>query len=320
MFAIENVVKTLMEKDNIVILCHRSPDGDAIGSAYALHNALASFGKNVRIECADAFGSRFGFITEGIKFAEFEPEFVIAVDIADTKLLAAKQEQYPVIDLAIDHHGSHVPFAKMTYVESTAASACEIIFDIIMKMCGDVNKVQATALYTGVATDTGCFKFSNTTVRTHIIAAHLMGKGIDFAKINQKVFANSKAKALLEAKVLGKAQFFYGDNIAIQFVDDEIMKEVGACDDEVGALASSIQNIDGVMLGITIREAETNKFRLSVRSKSPVSAVNFCEKFGGGGHECAAGCTIEGNLADVYNYIVLEAINSCKDAGIIEEV
>ena len=320
MFTIKNVVKTLMEKDNIVILCHRSPDGDAIGSAYALYNALASFNENVRIECADAFGSRFGFITEGIEFAEFEPKFVIAVDIADTKLLAAKQEQYPVIDLAIDHHGSHVPFAKMTYVESTAASACEIIFDIIMEMCGDVNKVQATALYTGVATDTGCFKFSNTTVRTHIIAAHLMSKGIDFAKINQKVFANSKARALLEANVIGKAQFFYGDNIAIQFVNEEIMNEVGASDEEVGALASAIQNIDEVMLGITIRETEKNNFRLSVRSKTPVSAVKLCEKFGGGGHECAAGCTIEGDFADMYNYLVLEAINTCKEAGIVAEV
>ena len=318
MFTIENVAKVLTEKDNIVILCHRSPDGDTIGAAFALYDALLCIGKTVRIECADEFGSRFSHITNGVIFPDFVPEYVVAVDVPDNNLLGTKKEEYPEVDMCIDHHGTHVPFAKYTYVESTAASACEIMYEVCCALNGDVNSTQAVALYTGVATDTGCFRFSNTTVRTHIIAGKLLEKNIDYMQIHQNVFANSKTRALLEAKVVNEARFFYNDKVAIQFVNDEIKDSVGACDDDVCALASTLQNINCVLLGITLRQTGENTFRLSVRSKKPVSAADFCRKFGGGGHTEAAGCTIEGDFADVYQNLIIEAENILKDNNLLE--
>lgn len=308
MFTVTDVAKMLKEKDKVVILCHRSPDGDTIGSAYALYDALKSIGKTVRIECADTFGTRFAHITDGIIFEDFIPEYIVAVDVPNVKLLGKKEEEYPEVDLCIDHHGTHVPFAKYTYVESTAASACEIMYEICSALCGEINEKQAIALYTGVATDTGCFKFSNTTIRTHLVAVKLMEKGIDCEKINQAVFSKTKNCAMLGANVVSKAKFYHNDKIAIQFVDEEIKEQNGASEEEVGILASLLQEIDCVMLGITIRQIDDNTFRISVRTKSPVSAAEYCKKFGGGGHNGAAGATLEGNLTDVYDRLLTEAL------------
>ena len=288
------VSEKLLANDDILILCHRSPDGDTIGAGFALFNALKRKGKLARIECADKFGDRFSHITENIEFENFVPKYIVAVDVPTKTLLGAKESEYPEIDLCIDHHASHTPFAKHTYVEYTAASACEIVYQLICEMCGDVDDVEANALYTGVATDTGCFKFSNTTAQTHFIAAKLMMKNIDAEKINQKVFSRTKSSILLEANVVSNANFYYDDKVAIQIVDEKMREEVGATDDDACALASVLQTIDTVVLGITIREIGDN-CRISVRSKNGVSSAEFCKKFGGGGHEGAAGCTIEGN-------------------------
>ena len=318
MVTIANIADILAEKDNIVILCHSIPDGDTIGSAYALYDALKNIGKTVRIECADKFDQRFSHITDGIEFTEFVPQFVVAVDVADAKLLGKKQDEYKTVDLCIDHHGTNKPFAKITYVESTASSACEIIFDLCCKLCGDVNEFQAAALYTGIVTDTGCFSYSNTTAHTHSVVAYLMNKGIDCWQLNQKLFAKNKARLLLVATVLSEARFLYKDKVAVQYVDDKIKNRVGACDDDMGCLASLLQEVEGVMLGITIREMKKDTFKLSVRSKDPVSASEFCKKFGGGGHFNASGCTIEGSFDEVYPKIIAEAKETCIEAGIIE--
>lgn len=317
MFTTKHVADVLASKDNIVILCHRSPDGDTIGAAYALYDALCCIGKTARVECADPFGVRFAHITDGVEFPNFEPKFVVAVDIADTKLLGSKFEQYPVIDMCIDHHGTHVPFAQYTYVESTAASACEIIYEVCCELCGNVNERQAVALYTGMATDTGCFRYSSTTSRTHIIAARLMEFGVPVSEIHQTVFANSKTKVLLEANVISKMQFYCNDLVGVQYVSQKTLEALGATDDDACAVASTLNDIECIKIGITIREMEAGVYRISARSKSPLSAAKLCEKFGGGGHECAAGCTIVGNGFVIYSNLVEEAENLCREAGMI---
>ena len=317
MYNAKTVAETLSAHDNIVILCHRSPDGDAIGSAFALYDALCCIGKTARIECADPFGERFAHITDGIVFPDFEPQFVVAVDTADTKLLGTKFDEYPVIDMCIDHHGTHTPFAKYTYVESTAASACEIIYEICCELCGDVNLIQATALYTGMATDTGCFRFSSVTARTHAIACHLISYGVPFFDIHKKVFTETKVKALLQANVISKMQFYCNDLIGVQYVSKDLLETLGASDDDACAVASTLNDIDCIKIGICIREMGDGTYRISVRTKSPVSAAKFCQKFGGGGHECAAGCTMTGIEHVVYSSLVEHAKEMCDELGLI---
>ena len=307
---IEEVVKILHEKDKIAILCHCFPDGDTIGSAYALYDALKSINKTVKIECADNFGSQFTYITDGIEFEDFTPEYVIAVDVPTSALLGKIKDKYPEIDLSIDHHKTHIPFAKITYVQSEAAATCEIIYDICVALCGDINKTQATALYTGIATDTGCFKFSNTTAHTHLIAAKLIAKNVDCEKIHQFVFSKSKACAILEAVVLLKTNFYFDDKIAIQSIDRQTQTNLGVSDEDIGNIAGVLQNIDCVMIGITVREIDSNTFKISVRTKNPISASQFCQKFGGGGHENAAGATINGSISNIYNRLITEAKKS----------
>ena len=306
MINIKTIADILLEKDNILILAHRTPDGDTIGASYALYDVLSSLGKTARIECADKFDERFNFITKGIEFKKFEPSYIIAVDVAAHSLLGTKSEEYPHVDMCIDHHETRTRFADIVYTDGKASAACEIVFEIIKELIGDITYKQALALYTGIATDTGCFKFPNVTVRTHQIVAELMTKGINCGEINEKVFCKTKSRALLEATLVSNAIFLCDNKVMIQTLTKELRDELGASDDDVHSIAGAPQTIDGVLLGITIRYDGKN-CRLSVRTDSPLSASDFCSQFNGGGHDRAAGCKIDNTLENVLPIIIKKA-------------
>ena len=306
MISIKEIADILLEKDNILILTHRTPDGDTIGASYALHSALSALGKTSRVECCDKFDMRFKSITKGVKFKKFEPSYIIAVDVAASSLLGSKEKEYSHIDMSIDHHESRTQFADIAYIDDKASATCEIMFELINELIGDITNYQAEALYIGIATDTGCFKFPNVTARTHQIVAQLMAKNINCGEINEKVFCKTKSRALLESAVASEAKFICDDKVMVQVVTKELQNKLGASDEDVGSIASTPQSIDGVLLGITIRYDGTS-CRLSVRTDSPISASEFCKHFGGGGHDKAAGCHIDDSLENALKLVIKKA-------------
>ena len=316
---LQTAIQRLKEKDNIVILLHQFPDGDTIGCGYSLYFALTSLGKKARVECADTIGERYGYITEGVEFDDFAPEFVVAVDVADTKLLGSKAEEYPEIDLCIDHHGSNIGYAKETYVDASAAAACEILYEVVRGLCGEVSPNEAAALYTGISTDTGCFKFTNTTDKTHIIAAELMKTGIDYGEINRIMFdTKSKARLLVEKEALNTIQFLCDDKVAIMTITKDMRERSGAHDSELEGITGLPRTIEGVILGITIRERnDTNICKVSVRTHEPISASDFCAQFGGGGHARASGCEIKLPKDKTYEALAKAAEETMKKAGLV---
>ena len=316
---LQTVIKRLKEKDNIVILLHQFPDGDTIGCGYSLYFALTALGKKVRVECADTIGARYNHITDGVKFDDFAPEFVVAVDVADRRLLGSKSEEYPNIDLCIDHHGSNTDFAFETYVDASSAAACEILYSIIKELCGSISKPVATAIYTGISTDTGCFKFTNTTARTHIIAAELIKTGIDYGEINRIMFdTKSKARLYVEKEALNTIKFLCNDKVAIMTITKEMRETSGAHDSELEGITGLPRTIEGVILGITIRERnDTSICKISARSHAPVSASKFCERFGGGGHDRAAGCEIKLPKDKAFEVLAQAAEETFKEAGLV---
>lgn len=316
---LQTVIKRLKEKDNIVILLHQFPDGDTIGCGYSLYFALTALGKKARVECADKIGARYNYITENVKFCEFSPEFVVAVDVADRKLLGSKSEDYPNIDLCIDHHGSNTDFANETYVDAESAAACEILYSIIKELCGEISKSAAAALYTGISTDTGCFKFTNTTAKTHLIAAELMKTGIDYGEINRIMFdTKTKARLYVESQALNTLKFLCNDKVAIMTITKEMRETSGAHDSELEGITGLPRTIEGVILGLTIRERnDTNICKISARSHAPVSASKFCERFGGGGHDRAAGCEIKLPKDKAFEVLAQAAEETFKEAGLI---
>ena len=159
---IARAAELLRENDDILVLCHAHPDGDTLGCGYALMHMLQSLGKRCRLECADEIAPKYNFMLEGLAdCGDFEPKFITAVDVADIKLLSdASAEKYGGrVDLCIDHHGSNTEYAKAFCVDASAAACAEMLCPLADELGVEITPAIANCLYTGISTDTGCFKF-----------------------------------------------------------------------------------------------------------------------------------------------------------------
>ena len=306
MITLESAAKTLLSKDKILILTHRSPDGDTIGSGYALAMALRKLGKSVKVDCTDSFPEKYSYFTDKLEKLEFDEEFVVSVDIADTKLLGEKLSDYAdKIDLCIDHHGSNTKYAKEYYVEASAAAAAQVIAKLIRLMNVEFDKDIANAIYTGITTDTGCFRYTNVTAETHRIAADMIDCGAESGMINRLMFeTKSRSRLEIERRVMDSIQFYLDGRCAIAYATIDMMKESGAVDSDMEGVSSLPRQIEGVMAGITLREKNNGKFKVSVRTTDELDASAICANFGGGGHKAAAGCMITGTLNEAIEQII----------------
>lgn len=280
----------LERSDKFVILTHASPDGDTLGSAYALADALCALNKRVFVVCPDKIPEKFGYLIK--EYEAFEPETVVAVDIADEKLLGSLYDRYSGrAALCIDHHGSNTKYAEKLYLEADAAAACECIYNVINELGVEITPYIAGCLYTGIATDTGCFKFSNTTPRSHRYAAELIEKGADYGEINRVMFeVKSRGRIAMERKVLENIEFYYGGRCAVITVTRDMIKETGCPLGDLDGVTAMSRQIEGVQIGVTIKEKPDGKYKVSLRTFEPYNAADICAVFGGGGHIRAAGC------------------------------
>ena len=280
----------LERSDKFVILTHASPDGDTLGSAYALADALCALNKRVFVVCPDKIPEKFGYLIK--EYEAFEPETVVAVDIADEKLLGSLYDRYSGrAALCIDHHGSNTKYAEKLYLEADAAAACECIYNVINELGTMITPYMASCLYTGIATDTGCFKFSNTTPRSHRYAAELIEKGADYGEINRVMFeVKSRGRIAMERKVLENIEFYYGGRCAVITVTRDMIKETGCPLGDLDGVTAMSRQIEGVQIGVTIKEKPDGKYKVSLRTFEPYNAADICAVFGGGGHIRAAGC------------------------------
>ena len=179
----------LAQSDRILILCHQKPDGDTLGSGFALLYALLAMGKTARIACPDGFPPRYCFLYPGFvpeRQPDFTPSCIVAVDVADLQLLGAWAGRLAgKIDLCIDHHPSNTGYAARLLLDAKAAATVEIIDRVLRELGAQVDYRIAVCIYTGLATDTGCFRYSNTTPASHLLAARMMEHGIDSYRINK---------------------------------------------------------------------------------------------------------------------------------------
>ena len=297
------IIDIFEKHDRFLILTHKSPDGDTLGSGFALCYFLRDMGKQANVVNSDGFPDRYDFMYVDYTEQDFEPEYIIAVDVADPTLLGSgllKYQQEGAVDLCIDHHISNKHFAKLTHVEGGIAAAAQILYCIFKHSGRKITDIIAKCLYTGIATDTGCFKYENTTPSTHIAAAELMAYDIDFANVNRRMFdVKSKGRIKIEQIVTGRMEYYLGDRCAMIAITRELMQSCGVAEAEFDGLASIPLSAEGVVLGITIKQRHTNVYKISVRTTDEMDASVFCGYFGGGGHIRAAGCEIHGTLEEV---------------------
>ncbi len=289
----------LKERDNFEILTHDYPDGDTLGSGYSLCLVLQQMGKNARV-ITTSVPKDFDFLKKGIVEQSFEAQTVVSVDVADEKLLGANREKYAGrIDLCIDHHLINRVEAPLKLVEGTSAANCAILFELYKLMGVEITREIANCLYTGISTDTGCFRYTNTTSEIMRICADIIDIGCDTAYINKVMFeTKSRKKIALEREVYDTIEYCFGDRCAIIAVTLDIQKKLGVGDGELEGLASIPRQIEGVEIGITMREKEPDEFKVSVRTNGSVNAAELCARLGGGGHSAAAGCSVNGSLEE----------------------
>lgn len=284
----------LLTHDKYTVLTHAHPDGDTLGSGFALVSALRGLGKKANLLCPDPIPHKFDYLTaEGQQ--DFIPETVISVDVADDKLLGCLQNEYKdKVLLAIDHHSTNVGFAEKLYLEGDSAAAAECVYLVIKEMGAEITPFIASCLYTGMATDTGCFKFSNTTPRTHIFAAELMQYGADYDEINRVMFeVKTQSRLEMERRVLNGIEYICDGRCAIVTVTQKMIKETGCDSSDMDGIAAMSRQIEGVQIGITVREKADGRWKISLRTFEPYDAAAICQQFGGGGHKRAAGCEFE---------------------------
>ena len=294
--SLERASELLRRAKNILIICHKHPDGDTLGSALGLRSVLSRIGVRAEVICGDPPPPRFAFMTE-IKSEpspDFSPDLTVTVDVASTGLLGKLEEKYAdKIDLKLDHHAVGAPFAKENYVDAKAAGCGEIIFELSKLLLEDtLPKDAMDMLYLAISADSGGFRFTNTTPRTLRIAAELMEAGADTAEINRILFESrtpSEVRAISAA--YSGMRYYLNGTAALTVFTNEIKKELDITDDDISAVSGLSREIAGVTLGMTLRQSseDPGKYKLSLRTVAPVDAAFICSKLGGGGHVRAAG-------------------------------
>lgn len=314
---VSEVATFLSTHDNFTLLSHASPDGDTIGASYALGYALKQLNKKVKVLCSDKIPTKFLFLTNTFNHDETADETIVSLDVADTKLLGSLEDEYKgKIELAIDHHVSNREFSANLLLDADASAACEIVYDILIELGVQFDRQILDALYTGIITDTGCFKFSNTTARTHIIAADLISRGVDYAEINRIMFdTKSRARVKIEGAVMDKMEYHFGGRVSFITITREMLSEAGCDDSDLDGINALSRTIEGVMVGITVREKESGKYKISLRTNAPIDASKVCAKFGGGGHIRAAGCEFGCTIEEVKEELLLAVKAELEEMG-----
>lgn len=292
---IDECAKWLLERDNFLILTHRRPDGDTLGSAAALAHGLRTAGKTAYVlENPETTKKYMQFVEKLWAPASFEPDFVISVDTASIPMLAENAGEYARnIALSIDHHPSNTDFSENLVLDAGRAACGEIIYDILNKI-GPVDETAATALYVAVATDTGCFSYENTNAGAFSTASGLAEAGADPAALNRYLFrSKSRGRIAVEGMIFSNLEFFFDDRAVIVVFTNEMVKEAGADEDDMENIAAFPVMAEGVEVGATIRELADGSCKVSMRSGPSVDSNKICARFGGGGHFSAAGYTID---------------------------
>ena len=300
--------------DNFVILTHRRADGDTIGSAAALCRGLRQRGTTAFVLTNEQFTPRFGPFLDGLTCDALPAgATVISADIASEGLLsfdAVRLQLMPVC--AVDHHGSN-SLACPKLVEADKAACGEIVYAVLTELGVTVTKQIAECLYTAISTDTGCFKFSNTTANTHRTAAALIAAGADVYPINKLFFdTKSFARLRLEAKLTDTMEFYADGAVGVCMMPKSLLAEFTVTEDDLDSISGFARSIEGVRIGIMIREVEDGLGKISLRTEAPYDASAICQRLGGGGHAAAAGASVPGGIEGA-KAAILQAL---RDSGV----
>lgn len=318
----EALCKKLCENKTTLIIYHIRSDADAVGSAFALKELLRVMGIPSYCACSDEIPERLQFLADGLQGSVLlddslglDCERVISVDSASPAQLGAIFERlHKNIDIMIDHHGRGTPYAD-NYIDSEACATGEIIYEIakMLRAAGEIEEIPVRVLncvYAAMSSDTGGFRFSNTTPKSLRIAAELVEAGIDTAEINRLIFDSKSLKQVrAEGEAIKRLKFFGDGEIACTSLPYSVKKELELSDEHLGTLIDIPRSVFGVEIAFAIKqENDGGEFRVSMRSATDFDVSIVCAAFGGGGHKRAAGCTVVANSIEDAQKKILDEI------------
>ena len=304
---LDELIALLEAPADTLIIFHRNPDADAVGSAFAFSNVLEQLGSPTRCVCQDEVPDNLQFLMNGTQesvlvdavLADFEPVRIISVDTASRAQMGTLADLFgESVDVMIDHHEQDDTYGAQCYIRPNAAATGEILFDLIKRLAEEeritVDEAMCIDLYAAISGDTGCFRYSNVTPKTHIRAAELVASGIDCADINRRLFENKSLERLrAQSAAISNMELFADGKIAVVTFPYALKIALGLSDADLDALVDIPRSLSGVEVALCIRQPlPEGKFRVSCRSNGSYDVAALCRKFDGGGHARAAGCTL----------------------------
>lgn len=308
----------LREHDDYLILSHRRPDGDTVGSCAALCRGLRALGKTAWLYPNPQFTPRFAPYLDGlVERSDRKPPFgacsnredggqgsgrpaqaacVISCDVASRGLLPFGMED-ATVELALDHHGTNEGFARRTHTDETRAACGELILELLSLLGVRLTKQIGEALYVAISTDTGCFRYTNVTADTFRCAAACVDAGAEIFPINRSFFeVKRRPRLALEAWLVEHMEFFAGGRVAVSAIPPALMERLQLTEDDIDDISGFGRAVEGVEIAVMLREVEGGKGKISLRCSPAFNAASICAKLGGGGHPGAAGASVEGGI------------------------
>ncbi|GGK13406.1 phosphoesterase RecJ-like protein [Caldalkalibacillus thermarum] len=305
--ALAEASRFIKTNDHFLVISHVNPDGDATGSVLAVAHLLRHLGKSFTLVNEGPSPQRFSFLKgfDGIINLAEQPvnhrfRYVIAVDVADEERFGDIGHLFAenVELLNIDHHPTNTCFGQVNVIYPEAASTTEILYDLCcLHFRQALNQDLAEALYTGLLTDTGGFRYSNTTHKVMEMAADLLKFNLEPAKIAQHSLETITMGHVRILKIaLDTLTFAYEQQVALMAVSLDAIKQAQAERDDIDGLVGYPSKIAGVKVGVLLKEMKEGEVKVSLRSKDTVNVAEIAQAFGGGGHAKAAGFTYRGTL------------------------
>ncbi len=297
---------------SIVLACHVNPDGDALGSLLGLAFALIPLGKDVVCLSEDGVPDILRFLpgSELVQQTSDVPAFDLALVVDSGELSRVGSHVQPIVARArrivdIDHHVTAGAFGDIRVLDAGAASTAEIVYALLQALAAPITNDIATCLFTGIITDTGSFRFQNVTPNTLRVAAELLEAGAPPAHISENVFDN---RTFAATRLLGHALSSLTQTADGQVIWAHItagdFQTLGATDQDTEGVVNYVRGVRGAEVGLLFREMSDGKIRVSLRSRETVNVAEIAQRFGGGGHRMASGCTIDAPLAEAEQLLV----------------
>jgi phosphoesterase RecJ-like protein len=314
---IKEIISALLKNQRFMVATHVRPDGDAIGSLLAMKLILQRLGKKVDIYAQDRFPPEFDFLPDAGEVGSTPPdsaeyEVAILVDCGDLdrvgeELVGFIGARVPFV-INIDHHIPNNPFGSIYWTRPSASSTCEMLFDLCMALSLAPDAGLASLLYTGIMTDTGSFRFSNTNQRVFEKVSILVEAGADPAYIATQVYDSAPpGKLKLLAQVLDTVEFHAGSRIASAQLTRSMLSNSSASYMDSEGFINHLRSVKSVDLAILFREGSDGLVHVSMRSKEGIDVAKLAQRHGGGGHRQAAACRIPGSLRSVRPMFIGEA-------------